>query len=63
MDDHTRNDVMVTRQSVVQMHTIAIEQGKRLAVVERHLRDIKAAVMSLVIAGFFVAVHQIWKQL
>lgn len=61
MDDQVSRDLGVTRQTVVHLHTLTIEQGKRLAEVERHVRDIKFGVLVLMVGAVAVIAHLIWK--
>jgi len=61
MDDQASRDAGVTRQTVAHLQTLAIEQGKRLSQVERHVRDIRYGVVVLMIAAFWIAAHQVWK--
>jgi hypothetical protein len=48
MDDQFSSDGRVTRQTVAHLQTLAIEQSKRIAEIERHVRDIKFAVVLLI---------------
>lgn len=61
MDDQISRDAGVTRQTVAHLQTLAIEHGKRLAEIERHVRDVKFGVFALMAAVIFAATHQFWK--
>lgn len=61
MDDPLSRDAGVTRQTVAHLQTLSIEHGKRLASIERHVRDIKFGVFALMMAALWIAAHQVWK--
>lgn len=61
MDDQAGRDASVTRQTVGHLHTLAIDHGKRLREIERHVRDIKVFVFALITAVVLMAAHQVWK--
>lgn len=50
MDDRESSDLHVIRQTVVDIHTLAVEQHRRLITIERLVRDILIAVGILVVA-------------
>jgi hypothetical protein len=51
MDDQLDRDASVTRKTVGHLHTLAIEQGKRIVEIERHVRDIKFIVFALIVGA------------
>lgn len=50
MDNQESSDLRVIRQTVVHLHTLAIEKDRKLTTIERLLRDILIAVGFLVVA-------------
>jgi len=61
LGDQIGRDAGVTRQTVAHLQTLAIEHGKRLSEIERHVRDIKFGVVTLMMAVAWIAAHQIWR--
>ncbi len=57
MDDQTWGDLHVIRQTVVHIHTLAFEHGKRTAEIHRHVRDIKYGVVLLIGAAFAILIQ------
>jgi hypothetical protein len=56
MDDQPpNNDMQVTRQTVVHLHTLAIEQSKRTTELFRQVRDIKYAVVFVLVIVLLMA--------
>ena len=55
-DDLHTND-RVIRQTVVHIHTLAIEQGRRIREIERHVRDIKYVVVVLLVVLGLLSYH------
>ncbi len=55
-DGNGGRDAHVIRQTVAHLHTLAIEQHKRSAEIQRHLRDIKFGVFMLLVMIFLIAI-------
>ncbi len=61
MDEDLRSDARVSRQTVVHLQTLAIAHGKRLSEIERHVRDIKAVVVTAMISALVASLYHFWK--